>query len=164
VCKLRIDDVDPKRMVLRIRNSKRGRERYVMLSVFSRRCARTGNAHDRGVTFRTKDGRAITAAGVTFLAALRPARAAAALREDSALRPARVRHDASRARQRANRKSKRGSERGASAEGLRITRLYANFRPADQNDPARRLGARSASAAALGVGMLPDPASAGFSW
>jgi site-specific recombinase XerD len=32
VCKLRVDDVDPKRMVLRIRGSKRGRERYVMLS------------------------------------------------------------------------------------------------------------------------------------
>lgn len=32
VCKLRTDDIDPKRMVLRIRGSKRGRERYVMLS------------------------------------------------------------------------------------------------------------------------------------
>jgi site-specific recombinase XerD len=32
VCNLRVDDVDPKRMVLRIRKSKRGRERYVMLS------------------------------------------------------------------------------------------------------------------------------------
>jgi len=32
VCRLRVDDVDPKRMVLRIRGSKRGRERYVMLS------------------------------------------------------------------------------------------------------------------------------------
>lgn len=32
VCNLRVDDVDPKRMVLRIRTSKRGRERYVMLS------------------------------------------------------------------------------------------------------------------------------------
>ena len=32
VCKLRTDDVDPKRMVLRVRASKRGRERYVMLS------------------------------------------------------------------------------------------------------------------------------------
>jgi integrase/recombinase XerD len=31
VCRLRTDDVDPKRMVLRIRGSKRGRERYVML-------------------------------------------------------------------------------------------------------------------------------------
>jgi site-specific recombinase XerD len=32
VCNLRVDDVDPKRMVLRIRGTKRGRERYVMLS------------------------------------------------------------------------------------------------------------------------------------
>ena len=32
ICRLRVDDVDPKRMVLRIRGSKRGRERYVMLS------------------------------------------------------------------------------------------------------------------------------------
>jgi integrase/recombinase XerD len=32
VCNLRADDIDPKRMVLRIRGSKRGRERYVMLS------------------------------------------------------------------------------------------------------------------------------------
>jgi site-specific recombinase XerD len=32
ICNLRVDDVDPKRMVLRIRGSKRGRERYVMLS------------------------------------------------------------------------------------------------------------------------------------
>src|SRR4051812_19447882 len=32
VLKLRVDDIDPKRMVLRIRGSKRGRERYVMLS------------------------------------------------------------------------------------------------------------------------------------
>lgn len=32
VLKLRVEDVDPKRMVLRIRGSKRGRERYVMLS------------------------------------------------------------------------------------------------------------------------------------
>jgi integrase/recombinase XerD len=31
-CKLRMDDIDPKRMVLRIQNAKRGRERYVMLS------------------------------------------------------------------------------------------------------------------------------------
>ena len=31
VCRLRTDDVDPKRMVLRIGASKRGRERYVML-------------------------------------------------------------------------------------------------------------------------------------
>jgi site-specific recombinase XerD len=32
VCKLRIEDIDPKRMVLRIQGAKRGRERYVMLS------------------------------------------------------------------------------------------------------------------------------------
>lgn len=32
ICNLRVDDVDPKRIVLRIRGSKRGRERYVMLS------------------------------------------------------------------------------------------------------------------------------------
>lgn len=32
ICNLSIADVDPKRMVLRIRGSKRGRERYVMLS------------------------------------------------------------------------------------------------------------------------------------
>jgi len=32
VCKLRIDDIDPKRMLLHVRHSKRGRERYVMLS------------------------------------------------------------------------------------------------------------------------------------
>jgi integrase/recombinase XerD len=32
ICNLHVDDVDPKRMVLRIRGSKRGRERYVMLS------------------------------------------------------------------------------------------------------------------------------------
>lgn len=32
ICRLCIDDVDAKRMVLRIRNAKRGRERYVMLS------------------------------------------------------------------------------------------------------------------------------------
>jgi integrase/recombinase XerD len=31
-CKLRVDDIDPKRMVLRIQSAKRGRERYVMLS------------------------------------------------------------------------------------------------------------------------------------
>jgi len=31
-CKLRIEDVDPKRMLLHIRDTKRGRERYVMLS------------------------------------------------------------------------------------------------------------------------------------
>lgn len=30
--KLRVDDIDPKRIVVRIRGSKRGRERYVMLS------------------------------------------------------------------------------------------------------------------------------------
>jgi site-specific recombinase XerD len=29
---LRVDDVDPKRMLLRIRGAKRERERYVMLS------------------------------------------------------------------------------------------------------------------------------------
>jgi integrase len=32
ICNLLVEDVDPKRMVLRIRGSKRGRERYVMLS------------------------------------------------------------------------------------------------------------------------------------
>lgn len=32
ICRLRVDDVDAKRMMLRIRNAKRGRERYVMLS------------------------------------------------------------------------------------------------------------------------------------
>jgi site-specific recombinase XerD len=32
VCKLRIDDIDAKRMVLRVRSAKRGRERHVMLS------------------------------------------------------------------------------------------------------------------------------------
>jgi site-specific recombinase XerD len=32
VCKLRIDDIDPKRMLLHVRYAKRGRERYVMLS------------------------------------------------------------------------------------------------------------------------------------
>jgi len=32
ICKLRTDDIDPKRMVLRVRSAKRGRERYVMLS------------------------------------------------------------------------------------------------------------------------------------
>lgn len=32
VCKLRIDDIDPKRMLLHVRHAKRGRERYVMLS------------------------------------------------------------------------------------------------------------------------------------
>jgi integrase/recombinase XerD len=32
ICNLHVEDVDPKRMVLRIRGSKRGRERYVMLS------------------------------------------------------------------------------------------------------------------------------------
>ncbi len=32
ICKLRVDDIDPKRMVLRIRGSERGRERYAMLS------------------------------------------------------------------------------------------------------------------------------------
>jgi site-specific recombinase XerD len=32
ICKLRIEDIDPKRMVLRIQGAKRGRERYVMLS------------------------------------------------------------------------------------------------------------------------------------
>jgi integrase/recombinase XerD len=32
VCKLRIEDIDPKRMVIRIQHAKRGRERYVMLS------------------------------------------------------------------------------------------------------------------------------------
>ncbi len=32
VCNLRIDDIDPKRMLLHVRHSKRGRERYVMLS------------------------------------------------------------------------------------------------------------------------------------
>jgi site-specific recombinase XerD len=32
VCRLRIDDVDPKRMVLRVQSAKRGRERHVMLS------------------------------------------------------------------------------------------------------------------------------------
>lgn len=32
ICRLRIDDVDAKRMVLRIRHAKGGRERYVMLS------------------------------------------------------------------------------------------------------------------------------------
>ena len=32
VCKLRVDDIDPKRMVLRIQGAKRGRARYVMLS------------------------------------------------------------------------------------------------------------------------------------
>ena len=32
ICRLRADDIDPKRLLLRIRNAKRGRERYVMLS------------------------------------------------------------------------------------------------------------------------------------
>jgi integrase/recombinase XerD len=32
VCNLRVEDIDPKRMVLAIRHAKRGRERYVMLS------------------------------------------------------------------------------------------------------------------------------------
>jgi len=32
VCKLRVDDIDAKRMLLHIRGAKRGRERYVMLS------------------------------------------------------------------------------------------------------------------------------------
>jgi site-specific recombinase XerD len=32
VCKLRVEDIDPKRMLLHIRHAKRGRERYVMLS------------------------------------------------------------------------------------------------------------------------------------
>jgi site-specific recombinase XerD len=32
VCRLQIDDIDPKRMLLHVRHSKRGRERYVMLS------------------------------------------------------------------------------------------------------------------------------------
>lgn len=32
ICRLRVDDIDPKRMVLRIRHAKCGRERYVMLS------------------------------------------------------------------------------------------------------------------------------------
>jgi site-specific recombinase XerD len=32
VCKLRVDDIDPKRMLLHVRHAKRGRERYVMLS------------------------------------------------------------------------------------------------------------------------------------
>jgi site-specific recombinase XerD len=32
ICRLRVDDIDAKRMMLRIRNAKRGRERYVMLS------------------------------------------------------------------------------------------------------------------------------------
>jgi len=32
ICRLRVDDIDAKRMVLRIRNAKRGRERHVMLS------------------------------------------------------------------------------------------------------------------------------------
>jgi len=32
VCKLRVDDIDAKRMLLRVRDTKRGRERYVMLS------------------------------------------------------------------------------------------------------------------------------------
>jgi integrase len=32
ICRLRVDDIDAKRMVLRIRDAKRGRERYVMLS------------------------------------------------------------------------------------------------------------------------------------
>ncbi len=32
VCKLRVDDIDPKRMLLHVRHTKRGRERYVMLS------------------------------------------------------------------------------------------------------------------------------------
>jgi integrase/recombinase XerD len=32
VCKLRVDDIGPKRLLLHVRQSKRGRERYVMLS------------------------------------------------------------------------------------------------------------------------------------
>ncbi len=32
ICRVRVEDIDPKRMVLRVRESKRGRERYVMLS------------------------------------------------------------------------------------------------------------------------------------
>jgi site-specific recombinase XerD len=32
VCKLRVDDIDPKRMLLRVQHTKRGRERFVMLS------------------------------------------------------------------------------------------------------------------------------------
>ena len=32
VCKLRVDDIDPKRMLIHVRETKRGRERYVMLS------------------------------------------------------------------------------------------------------------------------------------
>jgi len=32
VCKLRVEDIDPKRMLVHVRHSKRGRERHVMLS------------------------------------------------------------------------------------------------------------------------------------
>ena len=32
VCKLRVDDIDPKRLLLRVQHAKRGRERHVMLS------------------------------------------------------------------------------------------------------------------------------------
>lgn len=32
VCKLRVDDIDPKRLLVRIQHTKRGRERHVMLS------------------------------------------------------------------------------------------------------------------------------------
>jgi site-specific recombinase XerD len=32
VCKLRVEDIDPKRMLVHVRHAKRGRERYVMLS------------------------------------------------------------------------------------------------------------------------------------
>ncbi len=32
VCKLRVEDIDPKRMLIHVRHAKRGRERYVMLS------------------------------------------------------------------------------------------------------------------------------------
>jgi len=32
VCKLRVDDIDPKRMLVRVQHAKRGRERVVMLS------------------------------------------------------------------------------------------------------------------------------------
>ena len=31
-CRLRVEDIDAKRMLLHVRNAKRGRERYVMLS------------------------------------------------------------------------------------------------------------------------------------
>lgn len=60
VCKLRVDDIDPKRMLLHVRHAKRGRERYVMLSPRLLKTLRTYWKQARPVGPHLFPGRGVT--------------------------------------------------------------------------------------------------------